>query len=240
MERDMFQERLKSNLPIYLHEFFYPLMQGYDSVFLKADLEIGGNDQTFNMLTGRTMAKHRNQEKMVMLIKLLTDSGGKKMGKTEGNMITFNDKPGDIFGKVMSFNDQLMPLAFELYSNKSLTTVKKNINQNPRDAKLELAEIITSIFYNQSEANKAKDQFTKTFSLKEPTGIKTIKIKKGMLLIDILLKQKLVSSKSDFRRLVNSGGVTINKEKISDDKIKINNDCLIKIGKKKFIDLKIR
>ena len=125
LERDMFKKRTEEGKPIYLHEFIYPLLQGYDSVAMNVDVEIGGNDQTFNMLVGRDMMKNRGKEKFVLTTKLLVDPTGKKMGKSEGNMVTLEDMPEDMYGKVMSWPDTLMPLAFEICTRVSINEFEK-------------------------------------------------------------------------------------------------------------------
>jgi tyrosyl-tRNA synthetase len=155
MERDMFENRIKEEKPIYLHEFLYPLMQGYDSVAMDVDGEIGGNDQTFNMLAGRTLMKDlKNKEKFVLTTKLLVDSSGKKMGKTEGNMVAFSDKPEDMFGKVMSWTDGMIANGFELCSTMPMDAVEKfkAETQNPRDQKLKLAYEIVKTFLGEKYA----------------------------------------------------------------------------------------
>jgi len=173
LERDMFANRLKDGKPISLHELMYPLMQAYDSVELKIDGEIGGNDQTFNMLAGRTLMKQiLNKEKFVITMKLLTDNNGTKMGKSEGNMLSFSDSANEMFGKIMSWTDGMIEPGFELCTRtdaKELKEISKKLksNINPKNLKIELAKKIISIYYSTKDANTAADNFAKVFSKKE-------------------------------------------------------------------------
>ncbi|MCX6754108.1 MAG: tyrosine--tRNA ligase, partial [Candidatus Nomurabacteria bacterium] len=157
LERDMFKKRVEEEKPIYLHEFMYPLMQGYDSVAMKVDGEIGGNDQTFNMLCGRDLMKTINgKEKFVITMKLLEDNSGKKMGKTEGNMIALSDTPEEMYGKVMSWTDGMIMPGFELCTNIPMFEIEAmDESFNPRDLKMKLAKEIVSIFYNVKKAKEA-------------------------------------------------------------------------------------
>ncbi len=240
LERDMFEERIKKGEPIFIHEFLYPLMQGYDSVAMGVNAEIGASDQTFNMLFGRTMLKKRGQEKFVITTKLLVDSSGKKMGKSEGNMVTLEDTPEDMYGKIMSWSDNLMPLAFEICTNISMDEVKEILNTNPRDAKMRLAKEIVSIFISKQDAEQAENDFVKKFQQKDiPEVIDEISVTSGSLLRDVLVDKKIVDSKSEFRRLIESGAVTIlpNKEKVLDVENIITETTIFKIGKKTFIKL---
>ncbi|MFA6445873.1 MAG: tyrosine--tRNA ligase, partial [Candidatus Paceibacterota bacterium] len=248
LERDMFQERLKAGKEIHLHEFLYPLFQAYDSVTMDVDMEIGGNDQTFNMLAGRTLLrKMKNKEKFVLTTKLLTDPTGKKMGKTEGNMINLDDSYGDMFGKIMSWSDEMILIGFELCTNVSISEIE-NIKQgflsgtNPKDAKIRLAKEIVSIYHSREEADKAERDFIETFSNKGvPEEMETISAEKGEMLIDICLKTGLVKSKTEFRRLIEDGAITYveSGEKISDPDIKIENKQIYKIGKRRFLKVEV-
>lgn len=170
LQRDMFEKRRAEGKPIFLHEFLYPLMQGYDSVAMDVDGEIGGNDQTFNMLVGRDLQKiYNNKEKFVLTTKLLVDSSGKKMGKTEGNMVAFSDSPEDMFGKVMSWSDDMMKNGFELCTTLPMAEIKQleAASQNPRDLKLKLAFEVVKTFLGEKFAGKARENFIKTFTKKE-------------------------------------------------------------------------
>lgn len=248
LERDMFQERMKAGKPISVHEFLYPVLQAYDSVAMDVDGEIGGNDQTFNMLAGRTLMKSmKGKEKFVLTMKLLTDISGTKMGKSEGNMLALNDNAKEMFGKVMSWTDDMILSGFELCTNVSTDKIKKIIGgikkgNNPRDAKLQLAKEIVAIYYGIKEADKASEEFIKVFSKKQtPDDIKQYTIKSGSINpIDLLTSLKFISSKSEARRLIDGGGMKINNQKINSWKNNINlkSGDIIQAGKKKFAQIK--
>ncbi|MDQ5957729.1 MAG: tyrosyl-tRNA synthetase [Patescibacteria group bacterium] len=241
IERDMFQERIKKGEPIYIHEFLYPLMQGYDSVALGVNAEIGANDQTFNMLAGRTMLKRRGKEKFVIATKLLVDPTGKKMGKSEGNMVALSDEPSDMYGKVMSWPDSLMPLAFEICTEVPAVVVGDILAGNPRDAKMRLAKEIVATFSSPMGALKAEIDFVYKFQNKEiPQDINELKVEKGESLKNILVSLGAVESNSEFKRLVEGGGITILPDnKILDTEYKIDSDLVLKVGKKKFYKISI-
>jgi len=236
LSRDMFQERIKSGREIHVHEFLYPVFQAYDAVVLDVDLQIGGNDQMFNMLAGRDLMKRKkNKEMFVLTTKLLVDPTGKKMGKTEGNMITLNDSANDMFGKVMSWPDTMMALGFEICTDFNLNDFT---NDNPRDQKIKLAFEIVKIYHGEDKAKEAKDNFINTFSKKEiPEQMEEIKANSGELLSEVLVKNNILSSKSEWRRLVLGNGVhDLNKNStITDQNIKITENLTLKIGKKRFI-----
>lgn len=248
IKRSMFQERLKNDKDIYLNEFMYPLMQGYDSVVMDVDGEIGGNDQLFNMLVGRDLLKKlKNKEKFVMTMKLLEDVSGKKMGKTEGNMISMSDNEFEIFGKVMSWTDGMILNGFEICTDvimEDIEKYKKDLESgiNPRDIKIILAKEIVKIYHSEEKANKAEQDFIKTFQKGGlPENLEEIKTKNGKLLSELLVENKIVSSKSDFRRLVMEGAVSnaISSDKITDVNYKIYNNITFKIGKKRFIKISL-
>lgn len=240
IERDMFQARLKEGKPIYLHEFLYPLMQGYDSVVMDVDLEIGGNDQLFNMMAGRTLMKLiKKKEKYVLTMKLLTAPGGKKMGKTEGNAINLTDQSTDIFGKIMALPDNVLPIAFELLTDLPLNLIGKI---GPLEAKKRLAEEVVSQIRSKKEAKEAKEEFEKTFQKRLlPTKIKTVKIgKRPSTILEILLKTGLVDSKSQAKRLILQGAVELDGIKIQEIKKEVDiqtNGSILRVGKKDFVRL---
>lgn len=248
IERDMFEKRLAENKPIYLHEFLYPLMQGYDSVAMDVDGEIGGNDQTFNMLAGRNLIKEiKNKEKFVITTKLLVDTTGKKMGKSEGNMISLLDNEYDKFGKVMSWTDGMIPMAFELCTNVPMAEVQKMVEGmknglNPRDVKIRLAKEIVAFYHGQELADKAEKNFLDTFSKGGVSeDAEKIEVEKDSQLMDIITSKNIIASKSEFRRLIQDGAVSIvDGEKITDPNFKISQDCIIKVGKRKFLDIKVK
>jgi tyrosyl-tRNA synthetase len=225
MERDMFARRIEEQKPIYLHEFFYPLMQGYDCVAMDVDGEMGGNDQTFNMLAGRTLMKEmKGKEKFVVATKLLVDSSGKKMGKSEGNMIRFDDSSDDIFGKVMSWGDGMIVGGFELLtdvSQEEIVHISKSLireEANPRDLKAQLAREVVAGFYGREEANAASARFDQLFREKEiPENIPIIKTELASLtIIEALVFTQLATSKGEARRLIDGGGVKLNEEVVTD------------------------
>jgi len=238
LERDMFQKRIREGRDIRVHEFLYPIFQAYDSVTMDVDLEVGGNDQTFNMLAGRELTKQmRNKEKFVLATKLLTDPSGKKMGKSEGNLIPLDEKPGEIYGKIMSWPDSLLETGFELLTNIPLDGAKELL-KNPRQAKVKLAKEIVAVCYSESAANTVEKEFEKVFKNKElPTNIPEAEIKGELLnILDLLVKTKLASSKSEAKRLILQGGVKIDGQAQADwqKTVKIKKGLVVRVGKRKF------
>ncbi|HEC30508.1 MAG TPA: tyrosine--tRNA ligase [Candidatus Yonathbacteria bacterium] len=249
LKRDMFRKRMKEGKPVYIHEFMYPLMQGYDSVVLNVDGEIGGNDQTFNMLAGRTLMKQiKDKEKFVLTLKLLEDKDGKKMGKTEGNMASLSDTPQEMFGKIMSWTDGMISSGFELCTYTAMEEIEKIKESmekelvNPRDVKMQLAKEIVIIYHGEKEAMKAQSNFIETFQKKGvPENIKEVGIKNGEKLMDVLLTANIVKSKADFKRLVKEGAIKHeNEDKIKDEHYEVQQGGIFKIGKKRFIKIKIK
>ncbi len=249
LKRDMFARRVEENKPIYIHEFMYPLMQGYDSVAMDVDGEIGGNDQTFNMLAGRHLLKSiKDKEKFVIATKLLTDSTGKKMGKTEGNMVSLSQTPEEMFGKIMSWSDGLIIPGFEVCTNVSIEdieTIKKSLEsgENPKNHKIKLAKEIVSLIYNPELADKAHQSFDNTFSKGEiPEDIMEIELSEGSSIRDSLVEAGIVVSNSDWRRLIESNAITYagTDEIIKDPNIKADKDCVLRIGKKRFAKIKVK
>ncbi|MBI4652967.1 tyrosine--tRNA ligase [Candidatus Kuenenbacteria bacterium] len=233
LERDMFQERIKAGKDVGLHEFLYPIFQAYDAVSMDVDLQIGGNDQTFNMLAGRTlMRKMKNKEKFVLTTKLLVDPTGKKMGKTEGNMINLDEKAGEMYGKIMSWSDNLIVSGFELCTDILMTEVEKIKNEfktgkiNPRDYKMKLAYEIVKIYHGEEEAKKAEQHFIKVIQKKEtPNEISNFqwfgkahhKLPISNLnIVELLVETKLATSKSEARRLIEQGGIKIDGNVVKD------------------------
>ena len=220
MERDMFQERQKEAKPIHLHEFLYPVMQAYDSVAMDVDGEVGGNDQTFNMLAGRDLMKDlKHKEKFVLTAKLLTDNSGKKMGKSEGNMIALTDAPEDMFGKVMSWGDGMIAPGFELCTKAPMAEIKEMENlmktgANPRDFKLKLAHEVVKTFLGEKAAAKAQEYFVATFSKKEtPAEIPELK-PTAYDVATVLVEAKICASKGEARRNIDQGGVKVGDSKV--------------------------
>lgn len=241
MERDMFQVRLKEEKPIYVHEFMYPMMQGYDSVAMDVDGEIGGNDQTFNMLAGRTLMKDlKNKEKFVLTMKLLTDNFGQKMGKSEGNMIAFADSPQDMFGKVMSWTDEMIIKGFELCTKVSMSEIreiemKMDNGENPKDFKLQLAYEITKTFLGEPAAQIGKKYFATVIQAKDkPQEIPEIS-PSVLDIITVLTESGLATSKTDARKLIQQGGVKINDVKVENIDQVVKLDDIIQKGKRFFV-----
>jgi tyrosyl-tRNA synthetase len=251
IQRDMFQIRLKEEKPIHLHEFLYPLAQGYDSVAMDVDLEVGGSDQMFNMLCGRDLQKIiNNKEKFVLTMKLLEDESGKKMGKTEGNVINLDESPENMFGQVMAWSDGLIVPGFELSTNlpeKDVAEIREKMKDpanNTRDFKLQLAYDITKINYGEEKAKEAQKNFINTFSKKEtPSNILEVKASENIKLSELIVIAGLATSKSDARRKIEQGGVLEGEEtleKIIADRT-INKDDhgkILKVGKKDFVKIK--
>lgn len=246
LERDMYQERIKKNHPIFIHEFLYPLMQGYDSVELKSDLEIGGTDQTFNLLAGRTIQKAYGQTpQCVLTVPLLIGTDGKdKMGKSLDNYIGVDESPKEMFGKTMSIPDNLIVSYFELATKVSLKEINNIKNalkegQNPRDLKIRLAKEIVTLYHNKESAENAEKEFIKIFSKKEiPENIETKKLKKTKWnIVDLIAETGLTPSKSQARRIIEGGGVKVDEEKINsiEKEIDISKERLLKVGKRKFL-----
>lgn len=248
IERDMFQERIKNEKPIFMHEFFYPILQGYDSVVLGVDVEVGGTDQTFNMLAGRTLlSKLKNKNKIVISIPLLANpKTGKKMSKSEGMSVAILDNPNDMFGKVMSLPDEMMIDLIRYTSdlrgdafNGLIQKIKEN--KDPRENKISVAFQIVKTYHSEKDAENARENFTNTFSKKEslPNDVLEIKLESGKELGEIILDNKILSSKSEWRRLIDQGGVQNfeTKEKISDPKYIVSETSSYKIGKKNFIKI---
>ncbi|OGZ18984.1 MAG: tyrosine--tRNA ligase [Candidatus Nealsonbacteria bacterium RBG_13_42_11] len=242
LERDMFQKRIKDGKEIHLHEFLYPVFQAYDSVAMNVDLEIGGNDQSFNMLAGRDLIKKmKNKEKFVLATRLLTDSAGKKMGKTEGNLVSLDTPSGEMYGKIMSWPDSLIKVGFEILTDVPLDEVKNFLNK-PREAKARLAREVVATCHSKEKALLAEKEFNRVFKEKElPTKIPEINIKdKNLNILDLLVKTKLVSSKSEARRLVLQKGIKID-NKIQDDwrkNVETKDGLIIQAGKRKFAKIK--
>jgi len=247
LERDMFQNRLKEGKEINVHEFLYPIFQAYDSATMDVDMEIGGNDQTFNMLAGRTlMRKMKNKEKFVLTTKLLVDPSGKKMGKTEGNMINLDEAAEEIYGKIMSWPDELISAGFELCTDvptAEVEKIKKEIagkNVNPRDLKMRLAFEVVKIYHGEKKAEAAQEYFVKTVQKKEvPEEIVNYNLPiADWKLVDLLVEVKLAASKGEAKRLIEQGGVKVDGVVIKDmnKEIKITEKgALLQKGKRGFV-----
>jgi len=233
LERDMFQERIKSKSPIYLHEFLYPVVTGYDSIALEVDLEIGGNDQLFNIMVGRNLEKAViNKEKFALTTKLLVDKEGKKVGKTTGNALFLDSKPEDFYAGIMSFPDEVIYLGFELLTEIDLTGIEGKIKQDPMLWKKKLAFEIIKLLWGENNAKKASQKFDKTFSKREPEYNEAIKLKLG--LAETIAPHTGLKSTSDAKRLIQQGAIKINGDVVTDLNYKVKKGDKIKIGKKIF------
>ena len=237
LERDDFKKRMKAGNPISVLEVMYSLFQGQDSVALKADVELGGTDQIFNLLVGRQLQKNNGQEpQVVMTVPLLVGTDGvKKMSKSYGNYIGINDVPKDIFGKIMSISDELMMQYYELLTSEDLNQVKA---MHPMTAKKNLAKILTSRFHGAEAGQKELENFEQVFSKKElPTDLPTIKAE-GQTYVSVLLAAGFAKSKNEARRLIMQGGVKLNGEKILEEgPINFDGEAVLQAGKKNFIKL---
>ena len=239
LERDMFQERIKKGADIHVHEFLYPVFQAYDSVAMDVDMEIGGNDQTFNMMRGRDlMMAIKKKEKFVMALKLLTDSGGKKMGKTEGGAVNLDENPNEMFGKIMSWTDTLLERGLEILTDIPQGRIKE-ILKNPREAKAILAKEIVAVLRGRAAALKAEKEFNKVFREGgAPEDMPEVRIaEKSLAIIDLLVAAKLAPSKAQAKRLVEQGGVKIDRIVKNDwrELIEIKRGQILQVGKKKFV-----
>lgn len=245
IQRRNFKERWDAQKPIGLHEIFYPIFQGYDSIMIKSDVEIGGFDQLFNLQAGRFLQEVYGQEpQSLMLLKMIDGLDGRKMSTSEGNVITINAEPNDMFGKVMSMKDDRILDYLETCTRIPLDEIKK-ISEGEidyRNLKARLGEEIVKSYYGEEVAKKARDNFDNLFKNKEiPEDIPEIKIsEKEIPILDLLLKLDLVTSKQEARRLVEQGGVKINSEVKKDwkEEIQIGNDMIIQVGKRKFTKIK--
>lgn len=240
IKRSMFQKRLKEKKEIHLHEFLYPLFQGYDSVAMDVDGEVGGEDQTFNMLVGRDLMKiYKNKEKLVLTTYLLVNpkTGRKLMSKTE-SFIALDLPANEMYGSIMALPDEVVTDCFKLCTEVDLDKVK---NLGPREAKAKLAEAIVSVYYGEKTASLAEKEFDKVFKEKGlPSKIPTILIKERNLgILDLLVKTKLVFSKSEAKRLVEQGGVEIDKKIKKDwrERVEIKRGQIIRAGKRRFIKI---
>ncbi|MFY4841342.1 tyrosine--tRNA ligase [Aliarcobacter butzleri] len=251
LERDDFSKRYSSNTPIAVSEFLYPLLQGYDSIALNSDVELGGTDQKFNLLMGRTLQKAYNSKKQqaVLMMPILEGLDGvQKMSKSLGNYIGVTDEPFDMFGKILSISDELMWRYYELLSSKSLKEIEElklnveNGSKHPKKVKEELAMEIVDRFHGAGFGEKAKDEFEKVFAKKDiPTEIEEFHFEKEIWICQALVDSKLVDSTSQARRDIKANAVSINQEKIDDDKLILEKgEYILQKGKKSFAKILIK
>jgi len=251
LERDDFEKRYKGGQSISISEFIYPLLQGYDSVELKSDIEIGGTDQKFNLLMGRHLQRSYSvgKEQAVLMMPILEGLDGvQKMSKSLDNYIGITEKPNDIYGKVLSVSDELMWRYYELLSEKSLKEIEeiknfvKNGTLHPKVVKENLALELTTRFYNEESAIVAKREFDNVFkSNKIPTEIEEFEMEDGVWICKALVDAKIEPSTSQARRDIKQGGVRINQEKVSDDKLNLTvGEYTLQVGKRKFAKVKVK
>ncbi len=250
LQRDMFQKRMIEEKPIYLHEFLYPLAQAYDATAMNVDLQIGGNDQLFNMMRGRDLQKViNNKEKFVMTLKILADDNGKKMGKSEGNAVFLDQSPENIYGAVMSWPDGFIANTFELMTDVPMKEIEKmredmkNEEVNPRDLKMKLAREITKTFHGEDASKKAEEDFANKFQKRDlEIEASELSMKLEDNLVDVLVENNLAQSKGDAKRKIEQGGVSVAGVKIElgsapqDDW----NGEILKVGKKDFRKIVIK
>lgn len=250
LERDDFSKRFKSNTPIATSEFMYPLLQGYDSVYLRSDVEIGGTDQKFNLLMGRQLQKSYNVKKQqaVLMMPILEGLDGiQKMSKSLGNYIGVSDEPNDMFGKILSISDELMWRYFELLSTKSLEdieTMKSSVEDgslHPKKVKEELAVEITARFHSLEAAQNAKLEFDQVHAKSQiPTDIPEFSCDGEVWIAKALVDCNIEPSTSQARRDIKQGGVKINQQKVSDEQLQLSvGEYLLQVGKRKFAKLKV-
>lgn len=251
LARDMFQKRIQEESPIGVHEFLYPLMQGYDSVALETDIEIGGKDQLFNMLVGRDLVnRYLKKEKFVVATRLLANPvTGAKMSKSEGNVIALDDSAPDMYGKVMALPDEMLWECFELCTEVALQEIKMVKSLNPRDAKARLAREIVTMYHNANAAEKAEAEFGKVFGGKEaPSRMREVTVKKEkMNIVELVIAAGLVGSKNEARRLIEQGGIHIQRpggngewESVSygDQEVVLENKMIIRAGRRRFAQIR--
>ena len=249
LERDMFQRRLKRRKEVWVNELLYPLMQGYDSVAMNVDLEVGSTDQTFNMLVGRKLQKiYNKKEKFILTTPMLLGLDGQKMSKTFRNTVNLTDKPGDMYGKLMSLRDELITQYFKLCTEvplKEIKVIEEELKQkkiNPRDLKAKLAKEIVKLYHGERKAILAEEEFNRIFKEKKlPSKIPVFKTSKKVLnILDLIFESGLVSSKSQAKRLVLEKGVKIDRKLKTNwkEKIKIKDGMILQVGKRKFIKIK--
>lgn len=245
--RRNFKDRFEKGEEVSLREFLYPLMQGYDSVAVKADIEIGGFDQLFNLKAGRIVQKHYGmREQDILTTSMLPGTDGRKMSTSWGNVINISDEPNDMFGKVMSLRDDLIQSYFLLCTEMPEEEAKKigermEAGENPRDLKLDLAERIVALYHSAADGAKARKNFIETFSEKKiPDDVQEISVNPGTMIVDALFANGIIKSKSEWRRLVSEGGVSdaSNGVKITDFQAVVASDVIYKVGKRRFVKIK--
>ncbi len=249
LQRDSFKQRLQNDVDVYIHEFLYPLMQGYDSMMIKSDVELGGTDQTFNNLVGRDIQRaYGQQPQVVITMPILVGLDGKeKMSKSKGNYIGVTDEPNDMFGKVMSISDDMMENYFTLLTDLTAEKIAELIapsKTHPKEAKVLLGKMIVAQFYNEQKAGLAATEFENIFAKKQlPDDMAEVNISaEPMMASKLLLACKLVASGGEGKRMIKQSAVTIDGEKITDPNTEITatNGMVIQVGKRRFAKLKVK
>ena len=249
LQRDSFKKRLQADIDVYMHEFLYPLMQGYDSVVVNSDVELGGTDQTFNNLIGRDIQRAYGQPAQIVIIMpiLVGLDGTEKMSKSKGNYIGVTDEPADMFGKVMSISDDMMPNYFTLLTGldaQEIARLTDGSKTHPKEAKVTLGKMIVEQFYDASASADAAEQFDKVFAQNQlPDDIPQVQIAPGAISVSKLLQEcRLVETGGEAKRMVKQGGVKVNDEKITDPNAEITpgNGMVLQVGKRKFAQLLVR
>jgi tyrosyl-tRNA synthetase len=237
IERDMFQERLKKNEPIYLHEFLYPVAQAQDCIEMDVDLEIGGSDQLFNMMAGRTLMKAvKGKEKYVLATKLLVDKDGQKVGKTTGNALFLDSTPENFYAGVMSFPDETIELGFELLTEVPMDGIAQKVKASPMLEKKRLAFEIVKLLWGEEGAKKAQKSFEQTFQEKAPNF--NIKVKAGDSLAKTIIPFTTRQSMSGAKELIKQNAVDLNGKTVTDGSVKIEVGDEIKVGERTFLKAK--
>ena len=252
LERDDFNKRFTSNKSIAIHEFLYPLVQGYDSVALKADVECGGTDQKFNLLVGRELQRDYDQDPQVVITVPILEGldGEKKMSKSLDNYVAIDEDPDEMFGKIMSISDDLMWRWFELLSFMPEEQISKlkdemNIGKNPRDIKFVLAEELVDRFHEDGDGEKCREAFLNRFqkgNMPDKIELTEVKIEKDtILLVNLLKDTNMITSISEGNRLIKQGGIKINSKKVEDSKLEISKgtEDVYQVGKRKFLKIKV-
>lgn len=249
LAKDAFGKRIDDGFPLYLHEIFYPILQGYDSVEIRADIELGGNDQIFNLMVGRDLQKTFGQKQQLAITMplLLGLDGVKKMSKTSNNYIALTDEPAEMFAKVMSISDEMIPHYYDLAARATKAEIEKieadlkNPEVNPRDLKVALGKKIVSIYYDSAAADGAEEKFINQFKQNQiPDDIPEFKYQNATKLLELMVDAKLCDSKGEAKRLVAGGGVKLDGEKLSDPQLEIASkdvEQVLQVGKRKFVKL---
>lgn len=245
LHRDMFAKRMKEDAPISVTEFMYPLMVGYDSVMLDVDVELGGNDQLFNMLAGRTLqTAFGKKDKFVLTTKLIEGTDGRKMSKSYNNCVYLTDAPAEMYGKLLSMPDSLITLYMECCTDMPMAEVAaaekalKDGKENPKNLKMRLAREIVTMYHSAEDAKAAEEAFENVFKNKGvPEDMPEYKAKKGESLIDALVASGSCASKSEARRLIEQGGIKVNDKAVTDVNAKAE-EGIVKVGKRKFFKIK--